>query len=168
MRWLERVYLPKAVQARVIEEVEICMRSAWKNITNARNVAMKPRDCYSLMEEPHLVTDLRDISRDRDQISPVVVQIDSALKQAKLLLLGTDRVAVTGAARARHRVLVTQTGKPGIPQRGRGTTFGLANIKRSDLPVPDNGKLNSGSPIDCGSTSSGCFAKTQSTMSIPM
>ena len=106
------------------------------------------------VEAARLVVDFGGVAGDRDQVAAIVAEIDVALDQAQLLILGTLAHSPAAHSAADAERVDRQARQPRIPQRARGAHFRLLLSSRVTCQYqPDSGNSNSGSPIDCGNLS---------------
>ncbi len=75
------------------------------------------------IETVGLVVDLRGVAGDRDQIAAVVAEIDIALDEAQLLVLGPLRIALRDIRRRCLRDRSGESRQAAVPQRARGMHF---------------------------------------------
>ena len=93
-------------------------------------------DHQRLIERTRLIGDLGGIAGDRDEIMPVVAEIDIALDQPQPLVLRPLHIALARAVRPRRNAAVLQMRQAGVPQRARGAHVVLVGIEPRHLPVP--------------------------------
>ena len=98
------------------------------------------------VEAMRLVVDLGGVAGDRDQVAALLAEIDGALDEAQLLVLGALGIALARAAGADGRPRSARCGS-GVPQRARRAHLGLGASSRVTCQYqPDSGRSNSGSP----------------------